>query len=72
MCRRKVDVGETETDTFFWNGEEREREEGRAWEEEGSIVKKGDGRVVDGLFDKYTGIPFAVVVGGERFTIGNH
>lgn len=50
----------------------RKREEGRAWEEEGSIVKKGDGRVVDGLFDKYTGIPFAVVVGGERFTIGNH
>lgn len=43
---------------------EREREEG-AWEEEeeeGSIVKKGDGRVVDGLFDKYTGILFAVVL----------
>lgn len=66
MCRRKVDRrnGNRLYVLLEWR-REREREEG-AWEEEeeeeGSIVKKGDGRVVDGLFDKYTGILFAVVL----------
>lgn len=65
MCRRKVDRrnGNRLYVLLEWR-REREREEG-AWEEEeeeGWIVKKGDGRVVDGLFDKYTGILFAVVL----------
>ena len=39
-----------------WNRDGMESKGGKegAWEEEGSIVKKRDGRVVDGLFDKYS------------------